>query len=75
MRATARKASSPSVAHLLPLAEALPGKLEIHEADLTVEGSFDKVLEGAYYLYASIQATLMHTDAFRISECFVSLQM
>jgi len=38
VRATVRDRTSSTVAHLPGLAEALPGKLEIVEADLSKEG-------------------------------------
>lgn len=48
MRSVANK---DKVAHLLALGESLPGKLELHEADLLKQGSFDKVVEGADYVF------------------------
>ena len=33
------------------LAAALPGNLELHEADLLREGSFDSIVEGAHYVF------------------------
>ncbi|DBA76212.1 hypothetical protein WJX77_001074 [Trebouxia sp. C0004] len=38
-------------AHLTKLAEALPGKLTLHAADLTKEGSFDSILKGVDYVF------------------------
>lgn len=40
-----------NVAHLRLLADALPGKLTLHEADLLQEGSFDEVVSGAEYVF------------------------
>lgn len=37
--------------HLTKLAEALPGKLTLHAADLTKEGSFDSILKDADYVF------------------------
>ena len=31
--------------------QALPGKLTLHAADLLKEGSFDQVVEGAYFVF------------------------
>ncbi|KAL0048803.1 hypothetical protein WJX82_011518 [Trebouxia sp. C0006] len=39
------------VAHLTKLAEALPGKLTLHAADLTKEGSFDSIVKGVDYVF------------------------
>ena len=51
VRATVRKASPESTGFLEKIAAALPGKLEIVEGiDLSAEGVFDKVLEGATYV-------------------------
>ena len=50
VRATVRDKQSASVAHLAPLGDALPGKLDIVEADLNAAGSFDKVFEGATFV-------------------------
>ena len=33
------------------LAAALPGKLELHEADLLQDGSFDSVVKGAHFVF------------------------
>jgi uncharacterized protein YbjT (DUF2867 family) len=43
VRATARDASGPRVVHLHRLADALPGTLTMHEAELTEPGQFDAV--------------------------------
>ena len=53
VRATVRKASRETPGHLEDLAQALPGKLEVHEADLLEQGSFDSVVQGAKYVYAT----------------------
>ena len=37
---------------LRALGSALPGKLEIAEADNLKEGSYDEVVQGAKYVYA-----------------------
>jgi GDP-D-mannose dehydratase len=50
VRATVRDRLSPSIAHLSGLGKALPGKLEIIEADLILKGAFDKAMEGAKYV-------------------------
>ena len=34
-----------------PVLQALPGKLTLHAADLLKEGSFDKVVEGAHFVF------------------------
>jgi nucleoside-diphosphate-sugar epimerase len=39
------------VEHLLKLGDALPGRLELVEADLLQEGSFDDAVEGATYVF------------------------
>ena len=36
---------------LSPVLKALPGKLTLHAADLLKEGSFDKVVEGAHFVF------------------------
>jgi len=52
VRATVRSVSNKDkVAHLEKLAEALPGTLTLHEADLLKEGSFDEVVKGADYVF------------------------
>lgn len=43
VRATARNASDSRVGHLRRLADALPGTLSVHEADLLKPGDFDAV--------------------------------
>lgn len=50
VKATVRDKQSSSVAHLADLGKALPGKLEIVEADLLKEGTFDKAIEGAMFV-------------------------
>jgi uncharacterized protein YbjT (DUF2867 family) len=50
VRGTVRDKQSSSVAHLADLGKALPGKLEIVEADLSVESSFDTTMEGATFV-------------------------
>eukprot|EP00891_Asterochloris_glomerata_P006503 jgi/Astpho2/6503/Aster-06963 len=39
------------VAHLVQLGQALPGKLTLHAADLLKKGSFDKVVDGAHFVF------------------------
>eukprot|EP00877_Chromochloris_zofingiensis_P001340 jgi/Chrzof1/11206/Cz05g28010.t1 len=52
VRGTVRSlASKEKVEHLQRLAEALPGNLELFEADLLKEGSFDAAVEGATYVF------------------------
>jgi len=50
VRATVRDKNSSSVAHLADLGKALPGKLEIVEADLLKEGTFDVAVKGATFV-------------------------
>ena len=50
VRATVRKASQANVRHLENLAKALPGRLEVIEADLGAKGSFNEAMEGATYV-------------------------
>ena len=50
-RGTVRsKSNTAKVSHLLKLAEALPGSLELHEADLLQPGDFDGVVKGADFV-------------------------
>ena len=52
VRATVRSVSNKEkVAHLESLAAALPGTLELYEADLLNDGSFDKVISGADFVF------------------------
>ena len=52
VRGTVRSvAAHDKISHLQKLGEALPGNLELHEADLLKEGSFDEVIEGADYVF------------------------
>ena len=51
VRGTVRsKANTSKVQHLLTLADALPGKLELFEADLLKAGDFDEVVRGADFV-------------------------
>lgn len=51
VRGTVRsKANTGKVQHLLTLADALPGKLELFEADLLKAGDFDEVVRGADFV-------------------------
>ena len=40
-----------NTAHLQLLANALPGKLMLYDANLLEEGSFDEVVSGAHYVF------------------------
>ena len=51
VRATVRDKQSSSVGHLLGLGDALPGTLEIAEADLSIDGSFDEAIKGSTFVY------------------------
>ncbi|KAK9842312.1 hypothetical protein WJX81_005982 [Elliptochloris bilobata] len=52
VRATVRSTSNKQkVAHLTALGDALPGKLELHEADLLKEGSFDAAVKGVHFVF------------------------
>ena len=51
VRGTVRsKANTSKVQHLLKLADALPGKLELFEADLLKAGDFDEVVRGVDFV-------------------------
>ena len=39
------------VSHLQKLGDALPGHLELREADLLVDGSFDDIVKGSTYVF------------------------
>lgn len=52
VRATVRsRANTDKVAHLERLAEALPGSLELFEADLLAEGAFDAAFKGCLFVF------------------------
>lgn len=52
VKGTVRDSSNKEkVQHLLTLGEALPGKLTLHDADLTKQGSFDSILKGVDYVF------------------------
>ena len=52
VRGTVRSlADAQKVQHLQKLSAALPGQLELREADLLVEGSFDEVVKGATVVF------------------------
>ena len=52
MRGTVRSTKdSAKTEDLHKLAAALPGTLELHEADLLQEGSFDDVVKGSHYVF------------------------
>lgn len=48
MRSTS---NTDKIAHLEQLAAALPGTLDLYEADLLKEGSFDEVIKDADYVF------------------------
>lgn len=51
MRATVRsKSNKEKTADLVGLGEALPGSLELYEADLLKDGSFDEAVKGVDYV-------------------------
>ncbi len=51
VRGTVRSKSNTSkVQHLLALSDALPGQLELFEADLLKDGDFDNVVRGADFV-------------------------
>jgi uncharacterized protein YbjT (DUF2867 family) len=52
VRATVRSDTPKQTGFLRALATALPGKLEIVEADLDKDGSYDEIVQGATYVYA-----------------------
>ena len=52
VRATVRSLTdTDKVEHLKRLADALPGTLELHEADLLKDGSFDAPVAGAHFVF------------------------
>ncbi|KAL3141742.1 hypothetical protein ABBQ32_004424 [Trebouxia sp. C0010 RCD-2024] len=52
VRGTVRSTSNTDkIQHLTKLAEALPGTLSLHEADLLQDGSFDSVVSDADYVF------------------------
>lgn len=52
VRGTVRSlADAGKVEHLQRLGEALPGQLELREANLLVEGSFDDVVTGCTHVF------------------------
>ena len=51
VRATVRQVGSPHNQPLLNIATAFPGRLELLEADLLQEGSFDAAFQGCRYLF------------------------
>ena len=63
VRGTVRSTKDDAKTEVLhALAAALPGSLELHEADLLQEGSFDSVVKGAAYVFH------MASPFFRTSE-------
>lgn len=74
VRATVRSRSNSSIVHLHSLGAALPGKLEIHEADLLQRGSYDSIVQGALYVCVSYtasmsSATIMRTLIYSCRPC------
>jgi nucleoside-diphosphate-sugar epimerase len=67
VRATVRSISNKDkVAHLEKLADALPGTLALHEADLLKEGSFDEVVKGADFVFHTASPFLSsHEDPYK----------
>ena len=61
VRATVRDKQSSSVAHLPALGEAFSGTLEIVEADLSVDGTFDKAIQGSTFVYVLLLIDLLHS--------------
>ncbi|KAK9792717.1 hypothetical protein WJX73_002527 [Symbiochloris irregularis] len=52
VRGTVRSTkNAEKTAHLRALGEVFAGKLDLHEADLLQDGSFDDVVQGAYYVF------------------------
>ncbi|KAK9792721.1 hypothetical protein WJX73_005793 [Symbiochloris irregularis] len=52
VRATVRSVkNAEKTAHLQALGQVFSGKLDLYEADLLKEGSFDDVVKGAYYVF------------------------
>ena len=59
VRGTVRSAKDERKTEVLRnLAEALPGTLELHEADLLHDGSFDRVVEGAHFVFHTASPVL-----------------
>lgn len=62
-RGTVRsKQNTSKVSHLLKLAEALPGKLELFEADLLKEGDFDDVVRGVDFVLHTASPVLLSSE-------------
>ncbi|KAK9915197.1 hypothetical protein WJX75_006019 [Coccomyxa subellipsoidea] len=62
VRGTVRSVSDASkVQHLTKLGNALPGKLELREADLLQEGSFDEVVRGSTFLFHTASPFFIET--------------
>ena len=63
VRATVRDTSdSKRVEHLLRLAAALPGTLQLYEADLLREGSFHAACAGADYIFHTASPFVITVD-------------
>lgn len=63
VRGTVRSvANKDKTAHLTALADSLPGTLELCEADLLKQGSFDKVIEGADYVFHTASPFFMKVE-------------
>jgi nucleoside-diphosphate-sugar epimerase len=64
VRGTVRSTANASkVKHLERLGEALPGRLELHEADLLQEGTFDKVVSGCKYVFHTASPFFIETPS------------
>lgn len=50
------------MSHLLKLADALPGTLELYEADLLKQGDFDDVVKGADFVLHTASPFFLGTD-------------
>ena len=76
MRGTVRSTKDAAKTEVLhALAEALPGNLELHEADLLQEGTFDSVVKGAHYVFHTASPFFREADDPQtelVSYCFIS---
>lgn len=63
VRGTVRSTKDAAKTEVLhALAAALPGNLELHEADLLTEGSFDSVVKGATYVFHTASPFFREAD-------------
>lgn len=63
VRATVRSTrKTEKVQHLLDLATALPGRLELLEADLLENGSFDEIISGSTYVMHCASPVVMSAE-------------